>query len=214
MASRPAAPGEAFAEARLGGQSPPPAPPPPQREGRTLREPPAPTSGTHFPPHHPLLTAKRWAPGTRVLLFFFSAWHLPSPPPLPPTSQKPRSRTRGRGPGRAPPGLRQRAQGRGEDAQPQTTRMPIPARCPRRLSPPVPPVPVLLPGSAPLSPAPSSSGARARRSSAQHFASNFARLPGAAGRGMLMRERGPARRASRLLSRDWLRRGGRMTLCK
>lgn len=191
---------------------PPLHPLPSAKAGRSASHRPRPPA----PISHPTTPSSQRRGGHlgRASCFFFSAWHLPSPPPLPPTSQKPRSRTRGRGPGRAPPGLRQRAQGRGEDAQPQTTRMPIPARCPRRLSPPVPPVPVLLPGSAPLSPAPCSSGARARRSSAQHFASNFARLPGAAGRGMLMRERGPARRASRLLSRDWLRRGGRMTLCK
>lgn len=68
-----------------------------------------------------------------------------------------------------------------------------------------------LPCSAPLLP---SSDPGAPRSFACHFARNFVRLPCAAGRGMLMRERGRALRASRLLSHDWLQRGGRMTLCK
>lgn len=91
------------------------------------------------------------------------------------------------------PGCRPQAQIPGED-----TRLPFP------LSP-------LRPRSDPLLPSPDAS---AQRSLARHFARNFGRLPCATGSGMLMRERGLAPRATRLPGRDWLRRGGKMTLCK
>lgn len=67
------------------------------------------------------------------------------------------------------------------------------------------------------SPVPGPLSSRQPRRSARSLAtlaSNFGRLPRATRSGMLMRERGLARRACRLLSCDWPRRGGRMTVCK
>lgn len=187
-----------------------PASTPPQREGSTLRELPVPTSSAHFPPHHPLLKAKRWAPGTRVLLFLPGISRLLHFCPRRPRTAE---QDAGIGPARAQPVLLQRAQGAartlhrtGQDADPRL-------KSPRRISRPFLLSPLLWPGSALLSPL---LPAQALELSGPSLATLRGTLAGSReppGE-MLMRERGPALRASRLQSPDWLRPGGRVTLCK